>query len=205
MQGPKGVSGAAAQEPRAGAGKPRQELPEKLREKLEGDAATAAAAGAHQLAAPPPLTPAATAAPAPPPAADPALIRQVAQKVLTGIEVHLAAGRSRVDLGLDLGKLGQAQVELARTRGGPVQITFRADSGEGQLALASGLPDLVQSLEARGIDVGRVELQGERGAVWSRGADEGRGGSDRQPGQPGGEGRSRGRFTAEPEEDQGGG
>ena len=140
-------------------------------------------------------------APPPAPASDPALVRQVAQQVLAGIESHLVAGRTQVELGLDLGALGQARVDLARGTSGALQVTFRLDTAEAQLAVARNLPDLAQALEQKGY-APTIELRAGDGSAL--GGEAGRDQSGRQgaSGREQGQGRSRGQYVPPVEEER---
>jgi hypothetical protein len=145
-----------------------------------------------QLAAP--VGPAAEIAPATP-AGDPALVRQVAQQVLAGIEVHMVAGRTQVDLGIDLGALGQANVELSRLPGEGVKLVFRIDTADAQLAVSRNLHELVQALEQKGMTP-QIDLR--------RGDGSPLGGDPQRRGQQQGDqqqGRSRGEYVPAVEEE----
>jgi hypothetical protein len=191
---------AAAREAGAGGAEgglepaPETEL-ELAPETLPAGAAPGAAAAA------PAIGPAAPSEAAPPaPASDPALVRQVAQQVLAGIEVHLVAGRTQVELGLDLGALGQARVDLARGSGGALQVTFRLDTTEAQLAVARNLPELASALEQKGY-APTIELRGGDGSALG-----GEAGRERErqagAGREQGQGRSRGQYLPPAEEER---
>lgn len=144
-------------------------------------------------------TPVAPVAEAPPPApaSDPALVRQVAQQVLAGIEVHQVAGRTQVELGLDLGALGQAKVELSRLPDQGVKLVFRLDTADAQLAVGKNLDQLVHALEQKGM-APQIELQRGDGSPLG----DGRGGQQQQPGQDQRQGRSRGEYVPPVEEER---
>ena len=183
----------------AARGSAAEELEEPVAERgLEAQALPQGLAVGPQASAVPVATPVSEAAP-PARASDPALVRQVAQQVLAGIETHLVAGRTQVELGLDLGSLGQARVDLARGAEGALQVTFRLDTSEAQLAVARNLPDLAQALEQKGY-APTIELRGGDGSPL--GGDPGR--DQQRQGQPGreqGQGRSRGRYVPLAEEE----
>jgi flagellar hook-length control protein FliK len=148
------------------------------------------------------LTPAAAvdAPKPPPPASDPALVRQVAQQVLAGIEIHMTAGRTQVDLGLDLGSLGQAQVELSKLPNEGVKLVFRIETADAQQAVARNLPDLVQALEQKGM-VPQIDLRRGDGSPLGGGQHE-RQAAQQQAGQQQNQGRSRGEYVPVVEEER---
>jgi hypothetical protein len=183
----------------AGAGEKLPELPAD-EDSLPADLPVEALA-AETRVIPPPLTPgAAPVGPAaeiapPSPAGDPALVRQVAQQVLAGIEVHMVAGRTQVDLGIDLGALGQANVELSRLPGEGVKLVFRIDTADAQQAVSRNLHELVQALEQKGMTP-QIDLR--------RGDGSPLGGDPQRRGQQQGDqqqGRSRGEYIPAVEEE----
>jgi flagellar hook-length control protein FliK len=154
-------------------------------------AAALAAAAANNPTGTPQVAP--VEAPKPPaPASDPALVREVAQQVLSGIEVHMVAGRTQVDLGIDLGTLGQAQVELTKLPNEGVKIVFRLETADAQLAVSQNLPELVHALEQKGMTA-QVDLQ--------RGDGSPLGGGRHGQGQEQPQGRSRGEYLPLDEEE----
>ena len=134
--------------------------------------------------------------PAPTPAADTALVREVAQKVLAGIEVHMTAGRTQVELGLDLGSLGEAKVELSRLPDQGVKVVFRIDTADAQQAVSRNLPELVQALEQKGMTP-QIDLRRGDGSPLGGGEQRERG----QQGQEQRQGRSRGEYVQPVEEE----
>jgi hypothetical protein len=132
----------------------------------------------------------------PAPAADQALVRQVAQQVLAGIEIHQVAGRTQVELGIDLGTLGQAQVELSRLPDQGVKLVFRLDTVDAQLAVSRNLPELVSALEQKGMTP-QIDLQRGDGSPLGDGR-----GRESQAQQDQQQRRSRGDYIPILEEDR---
>ena len=94
---------------------------------------------------------------------DPQLLQQVAAKVLEGVHVHMTAHRPRVDLALDLGKLGAAKAVILRQGAGDASafsISFTADESMAELALRKGLPELASQLTAKGLNLQGLRVEG---------------------------------------------
>ena len=108
-------------------------------------------------------------------------IREIAQKILSGIQIRQAGDRTDIQMRLELGRLGGAQVRLTRGDEGKLSIAFQLESLEGQQAVASGLQDLKDSLQARGLKVAEIQVRTGEGPTFS----------DKPQDQPGQQDRSR--------------
>ena len=84
---------------------------------------------------------------------------------------------------------------------GALQVTFRLDTAEAQLAVARNLPDLAQALEQKGY-APTIELRAGDGSAL--GGEAGRDQSGRQgaSGREQGQGRSRGQYVPPVEEER---
>jgi hypothetical protein len=134
----------------------------------------------------------------PDPRIEPDLVSRVAETLLASVQIQLVGDRSRVDLSLDLGRLGRAQAELTRSVDGEVGIVLRLEEGSGRALLAGRLPELVHGLEQRGLEVERLQLSGPEGEARSASREVGEGVPSmmRRQGDAPGDGRSRSTYVA---------
>lgn len=91
-----------------------------------------------------------------PPAVDANAIRALAEKVATAMDLHQAANRPELSIGLDLGALGAGNVTIQRGADG-VSISFSLATPEGAAFLAERLPQLEKALGDRGIAVSHLD------------------------------------------------
>jgi hypothetical protein len=97
--------------------------------------------------------------PAEMPRLDAGEIRQIAQKIISSIQIRQAGDRTDVQMRVELGRLGGADVRLTRGGEGQVSIAFQLESLEGQQAVAASLQDLKDGLHMRGLKVGEIQVR----------------------------------------------
>lgn len=86
-------------------------------------------------------------------------IQQIAQKIVQAIQTKIRPDQMDLKMNLDMGKLGQLQVQLTRGADGKMQIQLQAESLSTQEFLANHAGELLQRLEAKGLDVQNLRIQ----------------------------------------------
>ncbi len=90
-----------------------------------------------------------------------ARLEQIAQQIVQSAEVRLGAnGAAEARLELNLGTLGGVSVSLARGEDGALRVAFQNASAEAASALQTHANELLGGLEARGLVVQEITVQG---------------------------------------------
>ena len=111
------------------------------------------------------------------------MIEQIAQKIVTALQVKTRADVTEMQLSIDMGRLGQLQVNLIRSADGKLNIALQTEHIQAREALAGQADGLLQRLEARGLEVQNLRIQTMDG----QGIDLKPGQDVPMPVQPGGE------------------
>ncbi len=90
-----------------------------------------------------------------------ARLEQIAQQIVQAAEVRLGPnGMAEARLELNLGTLGGVSVSLARGEDGALRVAFQNASAEAATALQTHASELLGRLEARGLVVQEITVQG---------------------------------------------
>ena len=90
-----------------------------------------------------------------------ARLEQIAQQIVQSAEVRLGAhGAAEARLELNLGSLGGVSVSLARGEDGALRVAFQNATAEAATTLQTHASELLGRLEARGLVVQEITVQG---------------------------------------------
>ncbi len=124
-----------------------------------------------------------------------AKLQMIADKVLTGLQIHQAKNRTEAHMQLDLGKLGDAKVQMHRDDAGNLHLSFDSLSESAQSVLQDRVHELAKSLQQKGVKVAEIKVAGTE--IRSETAHQG--GSDADSQKRDDEERSRGQYLEKEE------
>lgn len=118
-------------------------------------------------------------------------LQMIADKILTGMQIHQAKDRTEVHMQLDLGQLGDAKIKMHRDDKGSLHLSFDALSDSAQLLLQDRVHELSKSLQQKGVSVAEIKVAGteirsdipQQGDAESRQDSQSRDENDRSRGQ----------------------
>lgn len=88
-----------------------------------------------------------------------AMIQQIAQKIIESLRVQTHAGQLDLKMSLDLGKMGQLQVQMVRNPDGRLTLQLTSENLTGQNLLKDHVNELIGQLEKHGLDLQTVRVQ----------------------------------------------
>lgn len=89
-----------------------------------------------------------------------AKLQMIADKVLTGLQIHQAKNRTEAHMQLNLGQLGDAKVQMHRDDAGKLHLSFDSLSESAQLVLQDRVHELSKSLQQKGVNVAEIKVAG---------------------------------------------
>jgi hypothetical protein len=95
----------------------------------------------------------------------PVPVPQLADQLIEAVRVQTVGDRTSVDLQLDLGRLGSANVELSRGADGEITIRFALADAPAATDVGRQAGELLQALQERGLESVRIEVASADGQV----------------------------------------